>query len=136
MEFMKWWTRSAIDIAFSHCTPKEKRDNLKFIHGMVVLFLAIVFIFSPSRSFTRYGILGLYVTFASLYATLGDCWVSRVEQDLFKTKRDPPGVLDPILTLIGIPKNTESRETTTRIAYLFTIILLLFLSIRDLFGVY
>lgn len=133
---MKWWTRSAIDIAFSHCTPKEKRDNLKFIHGLIVLFLAITFIFSPSRSFIRYFILGLYATFATFYAILGDCWVSRVEQELFKSKNDPPGVLDPILTLIGIPKNTESRETTTRIAYLFTIILLFCLTIRDLFGVY
>ena len=133
---MKWWTRSAVDTVFSHCTPKQKRDNLKFIHGMGVLFLAIAFIFSPSRSFIRYGILGLYLTFASFYAILGDCWVSRVEQDLFKTKHDPPAVLDPILTLIGIPKNVESRETTTRIAYLFTIILLSCLMIRDIFGVY
>lgn len=133
---MKWWTRTATDSLFSHCTPKEKRDNLKFIHGMIVLFLAIIFIFSPSRSFTRYFILGLYVTFASLYATLGDCWVSRVEQDLFKTKNNPPGVLDPILTLIGIPKTVESRETTTRISYLFTIIILLCLTIRDVFGIY
>ena len=133
---MKWWTRIGTDNIFSHCTPKEKRDNLRFIHGLVVLFLAITFIFSPSRSFIRYGILGLYIILASFYAILGSCWVSQVENDLFKTKHDPPTVIDPVLTLIGIPKTKETRETTTRIAYLFAIIILMCLMIRDVFGVY
>jgi len=136
MEFMKWWTRGLADFLFTHCTPKQKRDNVKFIHGMLVLLIAVAFIFSPSRSLFRYSMLGCYVFFATMYATFGDCWVSQVEREIFSTKSDPPGVLDPVITILGMPKNKDNREITTRASYFFTIIILLFLTVRDIIGVY
>lgn len=136
MEFMKWWTRGLADAVFLHCTPKQKRDNVKFIHGMAVLLIAVAFIFAPSRSLFRYAMLGIYIFAATMYATFGDCWISQVEKEIFSTKSDPPAVLDPIITLVGMPKTKENREITTRASYFFTIVILIFLSIRDIIGVY
>ena len=136
MDFMKWWTHGLANFTFPHCTPKQKRDNVKFIHGLSVLFMASLFIFAPSRSFSRYFALAIYILFAGLYALFGDCWVSQVEKEIFSKSDNPPAVLDPIITLIGLPKNKETRELTTRISYFFMIVILAMLTIRDIIGYY
>lgn len=134
MEFMKSWTHGLADIFFPHCTPKQKRDNIRFFHGMIIFGLAMMFIFAPSRSFARYLILVLYIVFALLYYFLGDCWVAVVEREVYK--KGNAAVLDSLLSLLGVPRNIYNQYMITGVAYVFSNLLLGCLMIRDMFGVY
>jgi hypothetical protein len=134
MEFMKWWTRGGIDIVFLNHTPKQKREALRFIHGMVLFCFALLFIFAPSRSFARYIVLTFYIGSGLLYYFLGDCWVSVVEREYHKKGKS--GVLDPVLTLLGYPITSEYQYMVTSVGYILSNFMLLCLMIRDLFGVY
>ncbi len=122
------------NVLFDGYTPKQKRDNVRFLHGMTLFLLTILFIFAPSRSFTRYLVLGLYIAFAMLYIIYGSCWVTDVESKLHNTS--PGAVLDPVLSLLGIPKTKETRQVVVGVGYLFSILLMSCLVIRDMFGVY
>ena len=122
------------NIVFDGYTPKQKRDNVRFLHGMTLFLLTMLFIFSPSRSFARYLVLGLYIAFAALYVIYGSCWVTDVESKLHNTTQG--AVLDPVLSLLGIPKTKETRQVVVGVGYLFSILLMSCLAIRDMFGVY
>ena len=122
------------NVVFDGYTPKQKRDNVRFLHGMTLFLLTILFIFSPSRSFARYFVLGLYIAFAALYKIYGSCWVSDVEKTYYN--KSYGAVLDPALSLLGIPRTKETREVVTGVGYLFSILLMSCLMIRDMFGVY
>jgi len=134
MESMTVITLKLSNVLFNGYTPKQKRDNVRFLHGMTLFLLTMLFIFAPSRSFARYFVLGLYIVFAVLYKIYGACWVSEVEKIHLNTSIG--GVMDPALSLLGIPKTKESREIVTGIGYLFSILLMSCLMLRDLFGVY
>jgi hypothetical protein len=69
-----------------------------------------------------------------LYFILGDCWVSQVENEL--SKESTSGILDNILSLLGIPKNKYTRSMVTGLSYLYAIFLMSCLMFRDLFGIY
>ena len=122
------------NVLFDGYTPKQKRDNVRFLHGMTLFMLTMLFIFAPSRSFARYLVLGLYIAFAILYIIYGSCWVTDVESKLHNTS--PGAVLDPVLSLLGIPKTKETRQVVVGVGYLFSILLMSCLVIRDMFGVY
>jgi hypothetical protein len=64
----------------------------------------------------------------------GACWVTEVEKAHHSTSVG--GVLDPALSLLGIPRTKESREVVTGVGYLFSILLMACLMLRDMFGVY
>lgn len=122
------------NVIFDGYTPRQKRDNVRFLHGMGLFLLTMLFIFAPSRSFARYFVLGLYIVFAVLYKAYGACWVTEVEKTHMNTSAG--AVLDPILALLGIPRTKESREVVTGVGYLFSILLMSCLMLRDMFGVY
>lgn len=134
MESMTVITLKLSNILFDGYTSKQKRDNVRFLHGMTLFLLTMLFIFAPSRSFARYLVLSLYILFAVLYRIYGACWVTEVEKAHHNTSVG--GVLDPALSLLGIPRTSQSREIVTGIGYLFSILLMFCLMIRDLFGVY
>lgn len=134
MEAMTNATFQLSEFLFAGYTPRQKRDNVRFIHGMILFLLTMLFIFAPSRSFARYLVLGLYISFAVLYYVYGSCWVSDVEAKLHNTSNG--GVLDPALSLLGIPRTKETRAVVTGTGYLFSILLMTCLIIRDMFGVY
>ena len=127
-------TLKVSNVIFDGYTPRQKRDNVRFLHGMSLFLLTMLFIFAPSRSFARYFVLALYIVFAILYKIYGSCWVTEVEKAHHTTSIG--GVLDPALALLGIPRTKESREVVTGVGYLFSILLMSCLSIRDMFGVY
>jgi hypothetical protein len=134
MESMTVITLKLSNVLFDGYTPKQKRDNVRFLHGMTLFLLTMLFIFAPSRSFARYVVLGLYIVFAVLYKVYGACWVTEVEKAHRSTSVG--GVLDPALSLLGIPRTKESREVVTGVGYLFSILLMFCLTVRDMFGVY
>ena len=122
------------EFLFVGYTPKQKRDNIRFVHGMTLIIFTLLFIFAPSRSFGRYLALSFFVTVAFLYKHYGSCWVSDVESKTYN--KSNTGVLDALLSLLGIAKTKESREIVTGVGYFFAIILMSCLAIRDMFGVY
>jgi hypothetical protein len=134
MESMTVITLKLSNVLFDGYTPKQKRDNVRFLHGMTLFLLTMLFIFAPSRSFARYLVLGLYIAFAMLYVVYGSCWVSDVESKLHNTA--PGAVLDPVLSLLGIAKTKETRQVVVGVGYIFSILLMSCLIIRDMFGVY
>jgi hypothetical protein len=134
MESMTVITLKLSNVLFNGYTPKQKRDNVRFLHGMTLFLLTMLFIFAPSRSFARYLVLGLYIAFAMLYVVYGSCWVSDVESRLHNTT--PGAVLDPVLSLLGIAKTKETRQVVVGVGYIFSILLMSCLIIRDMFGVY
>lgn len=134
MEFMKWWTRGAVNLVFSNCSNKQKKDNLRFFHGMILFCFALIFIFSPSRSLPRYIALLFYIISGLLYYLLGDCWVSVVEKEFHS--KGKTGVLDPVLTLLGYPITTEYQYMITSVGYAMSIFTLLCLTLRDMYGIY
>ena len=135
MEILKSATISIVDSFFPGYTNQQKRNNVRFIHGMTVFLLALLFIFSPSKSSIRYSIFGLYLLFIVLYISLGDCWVYKVEQEYFQTKNDA-GVLEPLVHLLGLPNEPIVQEVITGVGYAFVMFLIVCLMIRDSFGIY
>lgn len=134
MEYMVITTLKLSNTIFDGYTPKQKRDNVRFLHGMTLFLLTMLFIFAPSRSFARYLVLSLYLAFAGLYIMYGSCWVTDVESKLHDTS--PGAVLDPVLSLLGTPKTKETRQVVVGVGYIFSILLMFCLIIRDMFGVY
>ena len=134
MDFMVKNTLALVNSVFQNHTSKQKRESVQFLHGLVVLFLLFIFIFSPSRSYIRIGAFSLYILFMVLYFILGDCWVSLVENEL--TKESTSGVLDNILSMLGVPKIKHTRIIVTGLSYLYAIFLMSCLMFRDVFGVY
>jgi hypothetical protein len=129
-------TKEIFDFLFQGYTPKQKRDNLRFFHGLVVFSLVMIFIFSPSRSWARWIVIGFFALFITLYITLGNCWISLVETEYVSDNQDDEGVLIPILNLTGHPITDESKTLTTSIAYVYTISLMFLLTLRDCYGIY
>jgi hypothetical protein len=134
MEYMKKYTLCVVDTVFPKHTQKQKRDSLQFIHGFIVIICLFIFIFSPSKSYIRTTIFVFYLGFMVLYFILGDCWVSSVEKDLVPEHQT--GVLDSLLSIIGIPKNKHTRSIIVGISYLYAIFLMSCFMFRDLFGIY
>jgi hypothetical protein len=134
MEFLKKNTLLLVDLVFQHHTPRQKRESVQFLHGLIVLILLFIFVYAPSCSYIRKTVFFVYISFMVLYFILGDCWVSQVENEL--TKESNSGVLDNILSIIGIPKNKHTRAIITGISYLYAIFLMSCLMFRDLFGTY
>jgi hypothetical protein len=135
MDILKDATISIVDSFFPGYTPLQKRNNVRFLHGMTVFLMALFFIFAPARSYTRYGIFGLYCFFIFLYVTLGDCWVYHVEKEYFEVKNDA-GVLAPLVDLLGLPNEPVVQDVITGVGYTFVALLSVCLLIRDSFGVY
>lgn len=123
-----------VNSVFQHHTQKQKRESIQFLHGLTVLILLFIFVYSPSCSYVRIIVFCTYISFMLLYFILGDCWVSQVENEL--TKESTSGVLDNILSMLGIPKNKHTRPMVTGLSYLYAIFLMACLMFRDLFGVY
>jgi len=134
MEFLKKHTLLIVDSVFSHHTPKQKRESVQFLHGLGVLILLFIFVYSPSCSYVRISVFCAYISFMVLYFILGDCWVSQVENEL--TKESTSGVLDNILSMLGIPKNKHTRAIVTGVSYIYAVFLMSCLMFRDIFGVY
>lgn len=134
MEFMKTSTMLLVNLVFRNHTPIQKRESVQFLHGMTVLVLLFIFIYSPSKSYIRLIVFTLYILFMVLYFILGDCWVSQVENEL--TNESSSGVLDNVLSVLGIPKNEHTRPMFTGLSYLYAIFLMSCLMFRDIFGVY
>ena len=127
-------TLALVNSVFQNHTARQKRESVQFLHGLIVLLLLFIFIFSPSRSYIRISAFSLYILFMVLYFILGDCWVSLVENEL--TKESTSGVLDNILSMLGVPKNKHTRVIVTGLSYLYAIFLMGCIMFRDLFGVY
>jgi Ca2+/Na+ antiporter len=120
---------------FSGYTNKQKRDNVRFIHGMTVFGLGMFFLFAPSRSWQRILAFSLYVVFILLYITLGDCWVYQVENEFFSEKNDD-GVLGPLRTLLGLPDDENTKRVFTSVGYFFVCFIGSCILVRDSFGIY
>jgi hypothetical protein len=135
MDILKEASIGIVDSFFPGYTPLQKRNNVRFLHGMTVFLMALFFIFAPARSYARYAIFGLYSLFIFLYVTLGDCWVYHVEQEYFKVEHDA-GVLEPLVHLLGLPNEPVVHNVITGVGYAFVGFLSICLMIRDSFGVY
>ena len=131
---MKTGTMLLVNLVFRNHTQLQKRESVQFLHGISVLVLLFIFIYSPSRSYIRFAVFTLYILFTVLYFILGDCWISQVENDL--TDESNSGVLDNVLSVLGIPKNEYTRPMFTGVSYLYAIFLMSCLMFRDIFGVY
>lgn len=136
MEFLVGATKGLVEFIFDGYTPQQKRDNVRFIHGLVPVCLVLMFIFSPSRSYARLLVIGCFVVFTTLFFTLKDCWVSLVEEDYIKQEETDLGVVGPLINLVGGDVTRESRKLTTAIAYIYTFGLMALLTVRDMYGVY
>jgi len=134
MEYLKNGTLSLVNLVFQSHTQKQKRESIQFLHGLTILVLLFIFLFSPSCSYVRLTVFCIYISFMLLYFILGDCWVSQVENEL--SKESTSGILDNILSLLGIPKNKHTRSMVTGLSYLYAIFLMSCLMFRDLFGIY
>lgn len=134
MEAMTNATFQLSEFLFEGYTPRQKRDNVRFVHGLTLVLFTLLFIFAPSRSVGRYLALTFFVVVAFLYKYYGSCWVTDVETKLYE--KSSGAILDPVLSLLGIPRTKESREIVVGVGYLFVIILMGCLAIRDMFGVY
>jgi hypothetical protein len=134
MEYLKNGTLSLVNLVFQSHTQKQKRESIQFLHGLTILVLLFIFLFSPSCSYVRLTVFCIYISFMLLYFILGDCWVSQVENEL--SKESTSGILDNILSLLGIPKNKYTRSMVTGLSYLYAIFLMSCLMFRDLFGIY
>ena len=131
---MKTGTMLLVNLVFRNHTPAQKRESVQFLHGITLLILLFIFIYSPSKSYTRVAVFVVYILFMVLYFILGDCWVSQVENEL--TNESNSGVLDNVLSILGIPKNEHTRPMFTGMSYLYAIFLMSCLIFRDMFGVY
>lgn len=134
MEAMTNATFQLSEFLFEGYTPRQKRDNIRFVHGLTLIIFTLLFIFAPSRSFGRYLAFTFFVAVAFLYKYYGSCWVTDVEERSYN--KSSGAILDPVLSLIGIPRTKESREIVVGVGYLFVIILMSCLVVRDMFGVY
>ena len=134
MEAMTNATFQLSEFLFEGYTPRQKHDNIRFVHGLTLIIFTLLFIFAPSRSFGRYLAFTFFVGVAFLYKYYGSCWVSDVEKRTYNKSNG--AILDPVLSLIGIPRTKESREIVVGVGYLFVIILMSCLVVRDMFGVY
>ena len=134
MDFMKDSTTVLINLVFRNHTPTQKRESIQFLHGMIVLILLFVFIYSPSKSYIRFAVFTMYISFMLTYFIFGDCWLSQVENDL--TNESSSGIFDNILSVLGIPKNEHTRPMFTGLSYLYAIFLMSCIMFRDVFGVY
>ena len=131
-------TKDLAEFLFNGYTTKQKRDNIRFLHGMTLFCLVMLFIFSPSRSWARWIVIGCFGVFVTLYITLKDCWISLVENEYESedTKEDNQGVLIPMLNLTGHPITDESKIMVTSISYFYTIAIMLLLTLRYCYGIY
>ena len=131
-------TKDLAEFLFNGYTTKQKRDNIRFLHGMVLFCLVMVFIFSPSRSWARWIVIGFFALFITLYITLKECWISVVENEYGseEMKEDNEGVLIPMLNLTGHPITPETKTLVTSIAYIYTIGIMFLLTLRDCYGIY
>ncbi len=136
MEFLVGSTKGLVEFVFDGYTPKQKRDNVRFLHGVIPVCLVLMFIFSPSRSHARLFVIGCFVVFTTLFFTLKDCWVSLVETEYVEQENDDLGVVGPLINLVGSEITKESRKLTTAIAYIYTFALMTLLTVRDMYGVY
>ena len=126
---------SIVNVLFSGYTDRQKRDNVRFIHGMVVLALGMFFLFSPSRSWQRIVAFSIYMLFIVLYVVLGDCWMYHVEKEFFEVEEDG-GVLAPLRDLLGLPDDENTKRVFTTLGYFFVCFIGSCLMIRDSFGIY
>ena len=136
MDFLVGATKGFVEFVFDGYTAKQKRDNVRFVHGMIPVCLVLMFIFSPSRSHARLFVIGCFVIFTTLFFTLKDCWVSLVETEYVDEEQDDLGVVGPLINLVGSEITKESRKLTTAIAYIYTFGLMTLLTVRDMYGVY
>lgn len=135
MDFLRDATVSIANILFAGYTDRQKRDNVRFIHGMIVFLLGMFFLFSPGRSWQRILAFSIYVVFIILYVALGDCWVYHVEKEFFVVEEDG-GVLGPLRDLLGFPNDDNTQRIFSSIGYFFVCFIGSCLMIRDSFGVY
>lgn len=120
---------------FSGYTDKQKRDNVRFIHGMTILFLSLFFLFAPSRSWARLVSFAIYMLFIILYIVLGDCWVYHVEKEFFEVEEDG-GILAPLRDLLGLPHDPMTSRVFTSLGYFFAFFIGSCILLRDSFGIY
>lgn len=135
MEFLINATKGIVETIFDGYTPKQKRENIQFLHGLFVFCLVMIFVFSPSRSSARWIIIGLFSFFIFLYICFKDCWVSVVESE-YDVEGSYSGPLGAMINLTGTPITKETKDLTTSIAYVYTISLMLVLTLRDFYGIY
>lgn len=128
-------TKTIFEAIFDGYTPKQKRENIQFLHGLFVFSLTMIFVFSPSRSRARWIVIGLFSLFIFLYITLKDCWVSVVEHE-YDEGGEYGGPLGAMINLTGTPFTKETKSLTTSIAYVYTISLMVALTLRDCYGIY
>ena len=133
MDYIVKKTIGLFDILLYNHNPKQKAIALRFIHGLFLILLLILFIFSPGRSVLRYFALSIFIFLISMYFYFGSCWWTVVEQHHNKTDDN---VMDVLITLIGLDINDYTRETITRTIYLMCFFFGLFLIIRDIIGIY
>lgn len=136
MEFLVGSTKGLVEFVFDGYTPKQKRDNVRFLHGVIPVCLVLMFIFSPSRSYARLLVIGSFIVFTTLFFTLKDCWVSIVEIGYVEEEKNDIGVVGPLINLVGSDITKETRRLTTAIAYIYTFGLMTLLTVRDMYGVY
>ena len=136
MEFLVGATKGFAEFVFEGYTPRQKRDNIRFIHALVPCCLILMFIFSPSRSYARLLVIGFFMIFTTLFFTLKDCWVSLVEEEYIDQEDSDLGVVGPLINLVGANITKETRKLTTAIAYIYTMVLIFLLTIRDMYGIY
>ena len=135
MDTLREATVSLANCVFSGYSNKQKRDNVRFIHGMTVFALGMFFLFSPSRSWQRILSFSLYLVFILLYVILGDCWVYHVENEFFSEENDG-GVLTPLRNLLGLPDDENTKRVFTSVGYFFVCFIGSCIMIRDSFGIY
>lgn len=136
MEFLVGATKGLVEFVFDGYTPQQKRDNIRFIHGVIPVCLVLMFIYSPSRSYARLFVIGCFVVFTTLFFVLKDCWVSLVETEYVEQEETDIGVVGPLINLVGAQITKESRKLTTAIAYIYTFALMTLLTVRDMYGIY
>jgi hypothetical protein len=135
MDTFRDTTVSLVNTLFPGYTDKQKRDNVRFLHGMSVFALGMFFLFAPSRSWQRILAFLLYMIFIVLYIVLGDCWVYHVEQEFFHVEEDG-GVLTPLRDLLGLPDDENTKRVFTSLGYFFVCFVGSCILIRDSFGIY
>jgi hypothetical protein len=135
MDILITITKRIVETVFDGYTPKQTRENIQFLHGLFVFCLVLIFVFSPARSWARWTVIGLFSVFIFLYICFKDCWVSVVEYD-YDTEGDYSGPLGPMINLTGTPITKETKDLTTSIAYVYTISLMVVLTLRDFYGIY
>ena len=135
MDLLRDTTVAIANILFSGYTDKQKRDNVRFLHGMTILFLSLLFVFAPSRSWARLASFGLYMIFIILYIVLGECWVYLVEKEFLEVEEDG-GILAPLRDLLGLPHDPMTSRVFTSLGYFFAFFIGSCLLLRDSFGIY